>query len=1061
MSLMTSASAAKISRPRISGIYQRVRLFSLLDEQKDIPVIWITSPPGAGKTTLISSYLETRNCTTLWYQVDEGDKDISTFFYYLGLATRKASPRRRKKLPLLTPEYKLGITTFTRNFFRGLYNCFADDFVIVFDNYQDAGDCSELHSAIVTGLEELPDSGRIFVISRTDPPKNFARLRVNNKIRQLQWEDIRLTEEELENILILKGRSDLPVEVLHARTRGWVAGLTLLLEQSHIEWHAAVEDSHFNPETLFDYFAGEILERVDEGTRKFLVKTSLLPKFSSSMAIRLTGINDTLKILNNLLVKNYFTYRHEGGNPAYEYHPLFREFLLTRTRDFLSDIELTVAKWNAAEVLQQDNQLEAAVQLLIDVADWEKLACLVKGSAEGLLKQGRLKTLADWISKIPQGFAESDPWLLYWHGAAVYPFDPDASLPHLQRAFELFRKNLDSSGVYLAWAAATEASRTGSQGEVSQLDYWISILYELMEQFPEFPDTDIEARAALVMHTAIVWRMPGHPDRDKWRERLVDVWRKVKDPALFSEIGVYTASHDMIVGNNNDAMQVFDTLKRVIPEEQMPPIARIVMYLTDSFINWRMGESGKSVESARRGIKYAYETGVHLWDEFIISQGMSGALIGGDLDTARELREQLQGSPQGFRSAYYHYVESWYHVFNHDIAAARQAGELALKSARESGTPFFEALAHIAMSTTMLRSGVFDEGRKELDAALYIGRTCRLASIIFRSLLDLAYWAFREGDGKTGIACLKESLAIGREKGYVAFAYWLPDMISEIFVRALEEDIETEYVKHLINKLDIMPVPPPLHLDNWPWQFRIRCLGHFELLKNGKPVEFSRKVQKKPVHLVKALVAFGGQDVPDEKIIEALWPDAEADAGHKSLATTLHRARRLLGDEAIYHQEGRISLDGKRVWTDVRAFDHMLAGFDHVPAGSLAEEHARAVERALSLYKGHFLTDDLDFHWAIPLRETLRNKFIRCVEKIGAVLEEGNNYEKAIYWYRRGLEIDLFAEQFYQRLMYCYGKLDRKSEAVETYRQCFRLLTSNLKVEPSGKTKAIYQGICN
>lgn len=113
--------AAKITRPKVAGIYLRLRLFELFDTNQQSSVTWITSPPGAGKTTLVSSYIETRQTSVLWYQVDEGDADLSSFFYYLGLAAKKATPRKRKQLPLLTPEYKLGIPTFTRNFFRALY----------------------------------------------------------------------------------------------------------------------------------------------------------------------------------------------------------------------------------------------------------------------------------------------------------------------------------------------------------------------------------------------------------------------------------------------------------------------------------------------------------------------------------------------------------------------------------------------------------------------------------------------------------------------------------------------------------------------------------------------------------------------------------------------------------------------------------------------------------------------------------------------------------------------------------------------------------------------------
>ena len=91
------------------------------------------APPGAGKTSLIASYLAARRLSNLWYQVDAGDADIASFFYYLG----QAAPRRRRSLPLLTPEYRQGLAIFTRRFFRELYSRLKTPFVLVFDNYQE------------------------------------------------------------------------------------------------------------------------------------------------------------------------------------------------------------------------------------------------------------------------------------------------------------------------------------------------------------------------------------------------------------------------------------------------------------------------------------------------------------------------------------------------------------------------------------------------------------------------------------------------------------------------------------------------------------------------------------------------------------------------------------------------------------------------------------------------------------------------------------------------------------------------------------------------------------
>ena len=122
----------------------------------------------------------------------------------------------------------------------------------------------------------------------------------------------------------------------------------------------------------------------------------------------------------------------------------------------------------------------------------------------------------------------------------------------------------------MSWAAATEASHTGIKAEVKYLDDWINLLDKLIEEYPEFPWVEIEARVALTMHTAIVWRVPGHPKRDEWRKQLMNIWQEVTNPALFSEIGAYTVSHDMIIGNNTEAIQVLDTLKGFLSNRVYP-----------------------------------------------------------------------------------------------------------------------------------------------------------------------------------------------------------------------------------------------------------------------------------------------------------------------------------------------------------------------------------------------------------------------------------------------------------------------------------------------------------
>jgi ATP/maltotriose-dependent transcriptional regulator MalT len=112
---------AELTRPRVHDAVPRERLFARLEEERlRRSALCIVGPPGAGKTTLVASWLDARHLDGIWYQVDAGDAELATFFYHLRLAATPFSRKGQRALPLLTPEYLSDIEGFTRRFLPSL-----------------------------------------------------------------------------------------------------------------------------------------------------------------------------------------------------------------------------------------------------------------------------------------------------------------------------------------------------------------------------------------------------------------------------------------------------------------------------------------------------------------------------------------------------------------------------------------------------------------------------------------------------------------------------------------------------------------------------------------------------------------------------------------------------------------------------------------------------------------------------------------------------------------------------------------------------------------------------
>jgi two-component SAPR family response regulator len=162
-------------------------------------------------------------------------------------------------------------------------------------------------------------------------------------------------------------------------------------------------------------------------------------------------------------------------------------------------------------------------------------------------------------------------------------------------------------------------------------------------------------------------------------------------------------------------------------------------------------------------------------------------------------------------------------------------------------------------------------------------------------------------------------------------------------------------------------------------------------------------------------------------------------------------------EDVLRLSEGRLSLDDKRCWSDVWAFDDLIGRIEratHVPAPDNAAL-GELTRELLRLYTGHFLEQESQEPWAAAARDRLKAKFLRTVGTLGAGLEQCGEWQGAAALYSRALELDNLAEALYRRLMICYRELGEVAEALQVYRRCRDMLSIVLGAAPSAETDAV------
>jgi ATP/maltotriose-dependent transcriptional regulator MalT/DNA-binding SARP family transcriptional activator len=1053
---------AKLTRPKLYDALPRPRLFARLDEGRARPILWVFAPPGSGKSTLVASYIEARHLPHLWYHVDAEDSDPATFMHYMRLAAIQLLGKRAAALPVFTSELQQDLTRFARNLCRDLFSVLPQGTLVVLDNFHEARSSPAQRAAFAQGLEEIPEGVNVVVLSRADPPPEFARLIAGRRIARIEPAELRCTEEEAETLLGTPSLDRDALQRIQRQSDGWAAALVLLRE--HLSRpNAAVEESlGEGRDAIFQYFAGEIFLRAKPENQRALMQTALMPTMTEADAIALTGNDDVSRLLDYLYRRHLFVDRRRGTQTTYHYHALFREFLLDTGRRLLPPEERRELHARAARLLEARGETGEALTLYREAADWAAMSRLIQANALDWARHGRAQALSDWIEVLPAAMRTADPWLEYWFGRAWIFLQPERGRMALERAYDGLRTAGDLRGQVLALHTIV----TGYYYEwanFAPIDRWLPEFERLLGSEPApplDPASELRARAAYLI--ALLFRRPDHPDLERCARRLDALLddepdvnaRMMAASVLFNYLNWYAkgAAADGLVAR----------VEPLLARPEVTPLMQVWWRTHLSFWHFLNGryDQAHAVSAAARAVAERCGLEAYLFE---IDHAEATALVSKGALAEAKLRlgaiEQRLSPSRRMDWAYFHHLQANLEQRLSHFTAALRAAERAVALARETGLPtlqmphFLARLGHCRMA-----AGDAAGGLAALDEAIALSSEHDRRSLEQQREMLLIGLDLDAGDAGRASPRIAALLGEYRARGLVVFLRNRPDLAARIADFALAHDIETDYVRLLIERNALRP--PKAASPEWPFRLRVRMLGGFELTRDGEPIRVAGKAQQRPLDLLKLLVALGGRDVESTTIMAALWPEADGAAAKASFDTALFRLRKLLEIEnALPLSGGKLSLAPEFAWTDVWAFEDVLGAAQQSvdqPASESRSDVAKTARTLLAAYRGPLLGTE-DEPWIARPRDALRARFVRMLMRLGEALEAAGDWALAIDVYRRGLESDNLAEPFYRGLMRSLAASGNRAEALVAFRRCRELLSVVLGLKPSAETERLHQ----
>jgi LuxR family transcriptional regulator, maltose regulon positive regulatory protein len=803
----------KLAPPNLGPVCPRPRLYDALDRARERTILWVSGPAGAGKSTLVASYLKDRKLPCVWYEMDSRDRDVATLFYGLGQAAERLGHASQGPMPVWSTDHPEGALGFARRFFDTLFQRTATPALFVFDNCQEVSSDARLYELLRDGFAAIPQGIHIVMISRSGPVPLFARFLASSRMAVLGWDDLRLSAEETQEILRARAQdrglslTEKEATDLHMQSDGWVAGLVLALECLRDPKRRPDLHTTDTSQQVFNYLATEVFEHVDPDMQDFLIKSAMIPNMTGFLLDRLLHTEGSQHILTRLKTDNFFLHEYGASTAIYRYHPLFREFLWTRARESLGSEELGKLRRDAAQLLAEAGETEAAMELFEKIEDRTAAAALVVSEAPRLLHQGRSKTLREWVQKLPKDTVQKTPWLTFWAGMANLGSEPDQSVHFFQHAFDTSVAQGDEVGSWHAWCGLVQA-HLFEGNDYRPLEPLTAWALQAERRGCGFPSTEIESKAVRNLALAINMFAPERQDLATYVDRALTLPNDPDAETVVLASLVYTDHGEM-----RRLTDVLTSWKHYKARNEISAKGQLLSAHASVLHALFRGDLSCGLEAVREGLEVAEKSGFFSLNGLFQTYAALAHIALGNRDEVELLTEEMaqEKGPSGraLEVGRYQFILSREAMLAGDVHRAQRHAEQAIRFVQRRASPFLECNLRLGLAEALHRAGQADAARHEITEVEPLARSIGYLTAQGTLLLQAHMTLSEQRDAQRADTLLEEALSLGNTWECVPITVPIRETLAGLCRRALKRGIVPDYTRELVHKfsLDVSTIP--------------------------------------------------------------------------------------------------------------------------------------------------------------------------------------------------------------------------------------------------------------